>query len=239
MFRRCSSVFALGWALLMIDVSFAERIEAVDDNFIRGGQPDTVQLFSGDLLVKKSASIDFARKAYVKFDLDGCNPDGSKAAEFLIRSAISPTADFTVNVFGLIYDPAPGWQTNWSESALTWNNAPANLDTISGIDLGKASLIGTISPELGALAGEEYSVTLPALGSWLQTDNTVTIVLIVENQTSVSPSMAWASSEHFSFVGPEIEFSRIPEPSTLTLLLFLPIGLVFLGLRRSRRRRTV
>lgn len=235
--RNLFSIFSLGLALLFVDAAYAELLEAVDDNCIRGGldQADSVQHCWGDLPVKKSVNIEFARKAYVKFDLNGHNPNGSQPATFTIRKADLPDADFTVNVYGLLagFIPDAGeLGTDWSKTLLTWNNAPANVDTITGFDSTEASWIGTIAPQRSDAVGTSYSVDLPTLDTYLQSDNTVTMFLIVDSQTNTSPSMLFASSEHADLAGPELHF--VPEPATLTLLLFLPVAWAVY----SRRRKT-
>ena len=238
MHRHLLAVFSVGLALLLVDVGCAEVIEALDDNSIRGGpgQADTVQDFSGNLLAKKSVSIEFARKAYIKFDLDGHNPDGSQPATFTIGSALSPGADFTAGVYGLLagFVPDAGeLGSDWSETVLTWDNAPANVDTITGFDNTEATLIGTISPQQGDAAGQDYSLDIPTLGDFLQSGDTVTLFLIVNDQSESSPSMLFASSEHFGTFGPQLNFSAVPEPSTLTMLTFMALAVAF-AVRRRR-----
>lgn len=244
MCRKPLSAFSVGLALLFADVCHGTLIgtEAVDDNFIRGGAGAGVtQNCAGNLLAKKSNSgeIGFTRKAYVKFDLDGHNPDGSQPATFTIRKAGSPPTDFTVNVYGLLagFAPDPGeLGADWSQTEITWNNAPANVDEITGCDLTKASLIGSILARESDDPATAYSVSVDTLSDYLQSDDTVTVFLIVAEQTYTSPSMTFASSEDPGIAGPKLDFVLVPEPPTLVLLLLALVGGGIYGLRRNAQR---
>ena len=238
MCRKLLAVLSVGLMLLLADVCSAEVLVAVDDNSIRGGpyQAGSAQNFDGNLLAKKSANLEFARKVYLKFDLGGYQPDTWKSPTFTICSGGDqpPAADFNVDVYGLLagYTPGPGdLPTDWSETAITWNNAPANENTITGFNDQQASRIGSISPQQNHEAGRSYSVSIPELGPYLQSDKTVTLFLIVSSQTASSPSMVFASSE-------DADSSKrpvlVPEPSTLAMMLLAAVATV----AAIRRRRT-
>ncbi len=235
MCRKLLAVLSVGLTLLLVDVCSAEVLEAVDDNSIRGGpfQAGSVQNFNGNLLAKKSANLEFARKVYLKFDLGGYQPETWTSPTFTIYSASQPAADFNVDVFGLLagYTPGAGdLPTDWSETAIRWNNAPANEDTITGFNDQQASLIGSISPQQNHPAGQSYSVSIPELGPYLQSDKTVTLFLIVSSQTASSPSMVFASSEYADSSKRPV---LVPEPSTLAMMLLTAVAAV-VAIRRRR-----
>ena len=235
MCRKLLAVFSVGLTLLLVDVCSAEVIEAADGNSIRGGpyQAGSVQNLNGNLLAKKSANLEFARKVYLKFDLGGYQSETWQSPTFTIYSAGQPAADFNVDVYGLLagYTPGAGnLPTDWSETEITWNYAPANENTITGFNDQQASLIGSILPQQSHEAGQGYSVSIPELGPYLQSDETVTLFLIVSSQTASSPSMVFASSKYSDSSKRPV---LVPEPSTLGMMLLTALAAV-VAIRRRR-----
>src|SRR5262245_33665304 len=92
-----------------------------------------------------SGSLDWDRKTYLRFDISELGPDAhvSEARLSLMlgtRGEGDPVyGPQRFSVYGLD-DEDPG--EHWSESSLTWNNAPANDVTSGGGVLDNASWLG-------------------------------------------------------------------------------------------------
>lgn len=217
-----------------------QTAEAVDDGYVRGSEfyRNTVRAggISGQLWIKNQPGLDvYYRKAYIKFDLSGMNADPQAQAVFTFRDA-DPVNSGTLRVWGLDAGFSPGvgkLGTDWSETLLTWSNAPANVAGGGFLDSTYATLIDTIGTSYNDPPGTAHLVTIGRLGDYLQADNTVTIG--VTALTEYGAVFRMASSENTSFNGPELTFSVIPEPSTLVIWSFLiTIGLAVPVLRRNR-----
>jgi hypothetical protein len=120
--------------------------------------------------------------------------------------------------------------TDWDETALTWDNAPAN-DTVTNIDTGfdsTASLILEEDNQYNTAVGDIYSVTIPTLGDFVQADNTVTLMISWSDTTQYGFGSKENTTEAYR---PTLQVSQIPEPASLALLL---IGLA--GVLYCRRR---
>ncbi|MDF3130298.1 DNRLRE domain-containing protein [Kiritimatiellaeota bacterium B1221] len=228
-------------SLCMLGVSSAAIITTTDDGSIREGQATTVQdSGTGEhLYVRKdnSGNNDNVRKAYFKFDLTGQNADLTASATFTTTISYR-SANQNGNRIFYFYGLDAGFTptgtelgTDWDETALTWNNAPAN-DTVTDIDTGfdnTASLIYTASNQYNSDVGKVYTITIPTLGDYVQTDNTVTMMISWSDTTQYG----FASKENSTVTyRPTLEFSQIPEPGSLVLMLIGACGLVFLRRRK-------
>lgn len=141
--------------------------------------------------------------------------------------------------------------TGWTESDFTsanhgsnagaWQLAPENDQGSSILFESQTTKIGTFdldpngdeSPDFGS--GTAFSVTLDTLGDFIQSDNTVTLMLAGNAGLHSNADSRRFFDRQDSDVGgndyrPTLDFSVIPEPGTLGLLLLGGTGL----LRRRR-----
>ncbi len=196
-------------------------VEAVADHYGNISAPTTVQGGNGDgetLLVKNASSN--SRKAWVRFDLTGLNPDLDADATFRFRQAdIGDSYTGTLAVWALVTGFTPGGgilDTDWDEDALTWNNAPANSTASKNNFTEDAIKIGTINFNTGTEdTGYVYSINIGPLADLLQADNTVTLMISVDSQSNQNYLFNIASSEHSTLTGPELVYVPAASPDTV------------------------
>lgn len=219
------------------------------------------------------STFDFARKAWVKFDLTGQNPDPDLGAMLRLVFKGSGTGDDPPNdpdwvtaVYGLNsgYSPDESGDNeldiDWTESDFTdtpttaWEEAPENDE---GSDIGfesQATKIGTFDIDTdndGSITDEKgnpYSVSISTLGDFLQSDNSVTLMLAAnESQSSGGDSRDfWRRTDGLvdhddnpvtpqEDARPTLQFTVIPEPTSLVLMGLA--GLLVLSRRAREERR--
>lgn len=105
----------------------------IADTFIQGMGPegderDTNFSTRTSLLVKSVSNLYFTRKIYIRFDL-GDAPETFDAASLVLTLEFHPgLGPNPVNVFGIT--APPDWDlATLPEDAITWNNAPRNLNS--------------------------------------------------------------------------------------------------------------
>ncbi|MGE9267621.1 MAG: DNRLRE domain-containing protein [Verrucomicrobiales bacterium] len=218
----------------------AATIITSHDGFIREGQATVVQDGGTgvDLALRSdnSANNDNVRKVYFKFDLSGFNADLNSSATFTTTIS-SRSANQNGNRAFYFYGLNAGFTatggelgSDWTETALTWNNAPGNDRTTnvdSGFNPATTTLIQTNDNQYNSNVGKVYTITIANLGDFVQADNTVTLMASWSDTTEY----AFASRENTTVAyHPSLEFNTIPEPTTLVSAL---VG-GLLGLRRRR-----
>ncbi len=241
-FARCGLAL-LSLALLTGGSLHAVTIVASQDNYGLGdantGNPNqsVVQGNSGDdplLLLKRPTSVTGARKIWFRFDLAGQNADLSALANFTITLGADADTTFTLQLYALETGFSPGsgvLGTSWTESALTWNNAPGN-DTANRTSMtSDATAIGSaITINSGTLTGTSFTRSIPLLSDYVQADQTLTLMLSVASQSNSAPTLSIASSENSTAAyRPTLEFSVIPEPASPLMVLMAMAGLVLTG----------
>ncbi len=215
----------------------AASIVASHDNFVLNSASSTVQGDSGtrDVLVIKDASNNI-RKSWLKFDLTGQNVDFTQSGTVTLSLASSPSANFNLSLYAL--DDTGVTAPTWTESTLTWSNAPGNDTGGSGIrelESGETTLLGQTSQiDSGTAAGSSYQFLISDLSTFLQSDNTITVIAI-SDQSDPGPTFTIASSEHATEDWlPTLTFTQIPEPSAAALIGLT--GFIGVALRLRRRR---
>lgn len=104
--------------------SMAGLYYPTDDSFIRGGSYASDNYGSDPQLSIKSDSAAYTRHAYIKFNIgDTDREDIESAVLRMYARSVNTTPERTISVY------ATG--DNWSESTLTWNNAPARTTFIT------------------------------------------------------------------------------------------------------------
>ncbi|ABB32827.1 protein of unknown function DUF1555 [Geobacter metallireducens RCH3] len=235
------SILCLLAAGLFTALSFASAeaisITADKDAYVQSGTSANTNFGSAlvDQVKRQDNSI-YTRKSYFGFDLSGLGPYPIASAtldfNFVDSGAGTTLAGTTYQfeVFGLINELFD----SWSESTITWNNAPANR-TNNGLSNMMVASLGTFS-----LTGKGlglHSFTSPELIDFLNSDTNDMATFIIRrntNQPSNSQNYvhAFASSENTSIAGPTLNVTPVPEPSTL---LCVGAGLIGLGLLKRRR----
>ncbi|UXX79404.1 sulfatase-like hydrolase/transferase [Reichenbachiella carrageenanivorans] len=95
------------------------------DAYVRGGESADLNFGSEiDLDVKQGGNPDFYRKAFLTFDVSSF--EGASSATLKLYTTTSKAAPVT------LYEA----DNNWSESTITWNNAPALGTEISTLQIG-------------------------------------------------------------------------------------------------------
>ena len=114
-----------------------DTIYAIEDTYINGGAQKDAN-FGSDILIKVKnvdGSGDYDRKTYLKFDMKDVNVKGK-----LRQAFVNVGVNFT-HAKGLKMSLFNVPDTTWSESSMTWNNAPvADAEEISYLITTKVSV---------------------------------------------------------------------------------------------------
>ncbi len=240
------TLFAIVSSLIIFSMSVsATTITAQADSFVVASSPNSSDGSNSELRVKNAASSDgssnvnlsASRKIYIQFNLSGLSQSIANASFSLVDeggSGGNPVSGLqTFNIFGL-NDGVSG--ENWTESTLTWNNAPANNTTSRSGVTSSATLLGQFTINGTGNQGDLIQFSGASLDSFLNQDTNGLATLIVSRDTFHSDHSGFihtfASREHPSLAAPSLNFDEvaIPEPSTI---LFLSIALGALFVRRK------
>jgi hypothetical protein len=125
--------------------------------------------------------------AYLRFDLAGLRGRKVEDATLLLTGFNIHPAKQDVNLFAL----QPGdYAGDWSETKITWANAPANLEegggavrqakpNSGGVDHGRASFLGTLSIRKTKRSGDEFPFNSPRLVEFLNSAEAGTVTFIL------------------------------------------------------------
>ena len=223
-------------ALLVAVPTWADTISTDDDARIFLKEPDTVMsdgLVVSDYYTATSGNGpygDYIFKGYMRFGLSSLTEDVGSATLTLTLSYedMGDSESATIDIYGL-NDGTTG-ETTWSETTLTWNNAPGN-DT-SGNGLNNATYLGSITVSGSDALGTTYTTsgTGTNLVSFLNADanDEVTLILTAGSVDSVA---SFGTGEN-GYSAPQLDITLIPEPATLCLLGLGGIGIL---IRRKAR----
>jgi len=214
------TILAVALIATLGGVAQAEMITAEDDAIADKMHPNTVY-DSTSTTVRDHGS--WAYKSWIKFDLSGQNADADESATFRVVYTSTKYAP-TLRASGLdagFTSPGGGvLGTDWSETELTWNSAPANNTTSGSLLRSEATLIGSKSYTSAPTIGTEVEFEISKLGDYLQSDNTVTIIMTsVGSVDATNDRFNFAARDHATYDGPELDFAQIPEPGSICLLL--------------------
>ncbi|MGO4371741.1 DNRLRE domain-containing protein, partial [Paenibacillus sp. MCAF20] len=145
---------------------------ATEDAFVRDGSSANSNFGKEALLYIKNDAAGYARKAYMKFDLGSLSPKEIKSAKLRLYVDV---ADGNPNRTISLYKTS----NSWSESAITWNNAPQ-----------AEGLLGT------------FPVANESLKNWITVDvtdfihaskNEGLVSLLLKNEAAYSPTSGIAN----------------------------------------------
>jgi len=218
-------------ALCFVGVSASAEgavlIPTQDNNTLRNNGGDDVQPFDATSLALKEATSDQvnSRTAFLKFDTTSVSvgADGNQATLTLTTSAVSGTL-FNMRVYAL---NAGVVGYDWNENEITWVTSPAVSTNTDDFYL-QPSLItqlGSFDIANGAASGSKYNVPFSDWNNFVQADNSMTLIVVVTNQTSGTPSLNLASSESTTPGAPPL-LTIIPEPGSASLALLTGILLL-------------
>lgn len=234
-------LFSIGF-LFVTNLPGAVVLNATHDAFVTEASP-TEGSNNELLLVKDEIGGGLAnRKSWIVFDVTDPTIDLTQDAIFTLtlgevtalgRPVSNPNLTIGIYALNAGFVPQAGeLGTNWTEAALTWNNAPGNSSDDQSPDLADTTFLGTTfvaATPVADPAGTEYQFTVSNPAAYLQTDSTLTFILT--SQTSSDSNARFASSENPDFAGPRLTLQTVPEPST-SFILFAS-SLLILARRRA------
>lgn len=200
------------------------------------------------LEVKHLEDVGSSRKAYVGFDLSSLTQSVADATFTLTIAPITGTwnpntendddADgFGTEFFFNVYGITESTELGWGESAITWNDAPANV-TSSGnaVESSDTSFLGSFSIDGDGNDGDTVSVTGSSLVNYLNSAGDTSPSFIIVRETAPDDPNTNTLIHHFysSEAGsgmPELSITTVPEPSAFALLAGFA-GLTYVMVRR-------
>ncbi len=194
------------------------------------------------------------RKTYIAFDATSFDFSGaaieSVSLQFVVSANFTPTtAGLTsFKVFGLIDGSAGDAVNGWTETGITWNNAPSNDSGANTMGAGAVELF-TYTLPAGAFSGSGglvpagtvislNSSTLTetqyaALLGFVQADTNNRLSFVLTGQSLDFSSLEIASRSNTTYAGPQLTLTAIPEPSAFAAMAGLG-ALSCVALRRRR-----
>lgn len=202
------------------------------DTFIAAFEQDTNYGNLATLNIKNAMSdgvpsISFNRKGYIRFDISALGSSSIAGATLSLTIGNGVEGDPGDPVTGVQLFSIYGLNDvdsgeNWVESALTWNNAPAN-DTSSGSSvLSNTSLLGQFSFTGTGNTGSFAQLSGGNLVNFLSDDTNSLVTFILVRETFDPNYHGWihnfASKENLTLSPPSLTITQVPEPSSVVLL---------------------
>ncbi len=224
---------ALAAAPLAVSPAAAAVLTPSADAFIRGGSNANANQNGGNaqnLLILPGNDLNFARKAYLRFDLSSITADVTDA-QLSLDISFSNTAvgGAPLNIWGL----NDGSGDNWSETGITWNNAPGNQNNPAGTT--GAALLGQIvdTGEVATPGTFTFTLDTDALLAFIQADGNDAVTFIITGSSGsngpVRPIIA--SRENAGPPAARLDLTLVPEPASMAL-----VGLSAVMVMGRRRR---
>lgn len=185
------------------------QLYPTNDAYVNSVEPDSVHN-NNSLSAGYSAEI---TRSYLMFNLSAI-PAGQSIVSAVLRLDTNFVSLPTAPVIGAYYLE----NDSWSESTLTWNNAPTNFN----IPATDTELIST---------NDTFLTVTSDVGQAYLVDDIYSVVLKLPNEISGSKAGFWSKDAGVTAWSPylTIQYQPIPEPATLLLL-----GLGGLILRKRR-----
>lgn len=210
-------------------IASAATLVTSADSYIYGGSQDS-NFGTSDWLYANDGGgvVANVQKIYMKFD-------ASSLPTLASISGLTMRYDASTNRTGNFYLLEGTGADSWTETGITWNNAPLNNDT--GFDFTAGS--GQTITSLGAIAGngQFQPITLTfgtaeetALLNALNTGDRIATIGILHSGTNF---FQIAALDAGASIAPTLEYTAIPEPTTAALLGLAAAGAVLLRRRRK------
>jgi Domain of unknown function (DUF4185) len=153
-----------------------------------------------------------ARKVYLRFPIPPSAPDRILAAslELTVDAPSTATNALFYNVYGLL----PGFG-DWTESTITWNNAPGNDPTdAEGVDAQATVFLGTMTTTNRG-PGTNAVLSSWALREFLNRPTTNGVTFIVTRLTQGAANESFASRESTNAFPPLLTLITAPKPQDI------------------------
>jgi hypothetical protein len=196
------------------------------DSFVTAGSPDSASggTAAGLLVKSQGSTMSLARKGYFRFSLSGYS--GAQMQAAVLRLTLSQlqwasgdvSGGLRFHLYGLnVGSTAGGGRlgADWTESALTWNNAPANNSTGNSVNVGtgtsnggQARFIQTVHVVHPRKENHLISFFGPELDAFLDTGRGGNVTfIVVRDGGSNDTNTAFASRENTGFAKPQLTFT--------------------------------
>lgn len=111
------------------DTYITSAFQITEDAYVRGGKYSDDTFGTEDILRVKTGNLEnFFRKTYLKFDLNTIDLEGVEIGKGVMRLYANKTDPCAII--------ASESDDNWSESTITWSNAPISGSQIAKVDIG-------------------------------------------------------------------------------------------------------
>ena len=204
--------------------------------FLRGAQPPTLTITTaggaGDaayvvspdspihhsdtlLLLKNATSAAYRRKAFLRFDLAPLRTRNIASATLTLN--FEPTgfgyASLTDECVFAVYGLTDDAEDDWSAESLTWENAPAFSPDGGGVDVSRATKLGTFTMPRNVVGGA-FSISGEKLAEFLNGDMNRRATLIVVRETALPKSTSavhgFAGNHHPALAPPTLRLTLAP-----------------------------
>jgi hypothetical protein len=123
---------------------------------------------------------------------------------------------------------------DWNENTITWNTSPAVSSNTATFYLDQSlpapiTQVGSFDVANSTPVGTQFNVAFSNWSSFVQADNSLTLIVVVTNQSNGTPSLTFASSE--SLTPGTQPLLTIPEPGSAMLTAIASLAVI------GRRRR--
>lgn len=192
---------------------------------------------SSDILINRydGNPSPWHRQSYIRFDIGALAGQVANASLDIRLTYNTPgpqdnaPADpdfYDMAVYGMVDSDAGN---NWSESGITWNNAPGNA-LATHLFTGAFQLLGVVS--VAALnPGDLFTLNSAAVTDFINADTDGLVTFGLSRLSPSQASLLFATKEHLTYDAPSLNLTIVPEPSTA---LLLGLGLLGLGVRKER-----
>jgi hypothetical protein len=229
---------ALVCGMAHADLIRSGEITITEDAHIRGGTNSGTNYGDETVLWVRNSTANDQLKIYLKTNVEG-HLSGSEAfsnATLSLNATVTQTGSSTLSLYGIVNNADA-----WTESGITWDNAPQN-DAASGNGvLSGAVKLATLELPTGTTAGANYTFADEKISEYLNwtagagsgsygygsSEDKLATFIIVSSTTPVL--YRFTSSE--ATVKPFVSYDVIPEPATVGL--FLISSSVILVARRA------